>query len=106
MKTGLQSLAGVTSSEPHCKNLVVPCHPPQFNDVSKESSTYVSVSPSLTIPLRGPPGIHTFSLPWGRVFVQISLAGGRGFELEKIPTVLKEKCIKMKEINRELSKEK
>ena len=28
---------GVTSSEPHCKNLVVLRHPPEFNDLSPNS---------------------------------------------------------------------
>ena len=51
---------------------------------------YPSVA-SLTIP-RATPGIRTFSLPWARVFAQLSLLEGCGFQLEKFPTVLKEKC--------------
>ena len=34
-------------------------------------------------------GIHMLSLPRGRVFVQLSLTGDWGFELEKFSTVLK-----------------
>ena len=49
--------------------------------------------PSLTIPPRRPPGIHTFS-PHGGVWFSPNFLcpGGRGFELEKFSTVLKEKC--------------
>ena len=47
---------------------------------------------SLTIPPGRPQGIHTSSLPGGSVFAQLSLPGGRGFELEKFSAVLKEKC--------------
>ena len=48
--------------------------------------------PSLSIPPGDPRGFAHSQCPRGQVFAQLSLPGGRGFELEKFYTVLKEKC--------------
>ena len=54
--------------------------------------TYVSVNSKPDHPPGRPPRIRTLSLPQGSGFRPIFFPGGRRFELEKFPTVLKEKC--------------
>ena len=48
--------------------------------------------PSLTIPRGDLRGFARSHYPGSRVFAQLPLPGGRGFELEKFSTVFKEKC--------------
>ena len=67
----------------------------QKSDRVLNGTMYQSI-PSMTIlPLGDPRGFSRYHCPGGRVFAQLSLqggGGGSGFELEKFPTVLKEKC--------------
>ena len=66
-----------------------------FNCLVFKGLLYQSI-PSLTIlPPSDPRGFARCHCPGGRVFAQLSLpggGGGRGFELEKFSTVLKEIC--------------
>ena len=48
--------------------------------------------PSLITPRAIPGDSHVLPDRGGRIFAQLSLPGGRGFESEKFSTVLKEKC--------------
>ena len=49
--------------------------------------------PSLTIPPRATPGdSHVLTAPGSGFGPTLFASGSRGFELEKFPTVLKEKC--------------
>ena len=54
--------------------------------------TNVSVNSKPDHSPRRPQGFARPHCPGDRVFAQLSLPGGRGFELKKFSTVLKEKC--------------
>ena len=59
--------------------------------LQKISYVLVNSKPDHPPPPRAIPG-YSFPLPWGQVFAQLLLPGGRGFKLEKFSRVLKDKC--------------
>ena len=61
--------------------------------LENDTSLMYQLIPNLAIlPPGNPWGLARYDCPEGRVFAQLSLPGGRGFELGKFCTVLKEIC--------------
>ena len=65
---------------------------PNFNQPSNYICLMYQSIPSLTTPPGDPRGFARSNCPGGRVYAQLSLPGGQGFELEEFSTVLKDKC--------------